>query len=298
MTLADNSGQQTDELLEGPPLPTVESLSDAAIFEELGAPYTLTQRHREAFYRDGFVKLTNVLTPGAVIRLRQELIKLLGKTFNTSLDGGARDRFLSLEMAWLENPVVRAYVLSARIGKICAELLDVKSVRLYHDNILSKEPGCGRTPWHYDDHHFPLATDDVVTAWIPAQPVPVAMGPLSFAKPLGVFELVKDIEFNKFDTSYDRRVAEAFEASNVAVENGAFDIGEVSFHHNRSFHTAARNRTRQSRVVLASTYFADGARILDQPTMVSGDWEKFIPGAGPGDLAASEMNPICWPSGS
>jgi len=242
VTLADNSGQQTDELLEGPPLPTVESLSDAAIFEELGAPYTLTQRHREAFYRDGFVKLTNVLTPGAVIRLRQELIKLLGKTFNTSLDGGARDRFLSLEMAWLENPVVRAYVLSARIGKICAELLDVKSVRLYHDNILSKEPGCGRTPWHYDDHHFPLATDDVVTAWIPAQPVPVAMGPLSFAKPLGVFELVKDIEFNKFDTSYDRRVAEAFEASNVAVENGAFDIGEVSFHHNRSFHTAARNR--------------------------------------------------------
>jgi len=298
VTLADNSGQQTDELLEGPPLPTVESLSDAAIFEELGAPYTLTQRHREAFYRDGFVKLTNVLTPGAVIRLRQELIKLLGKTFNTSLDGGARDRFLSLEMAWLENPVVRAYVLSARIGKICAELLDVKSVRLYHDNILSKEPGCGRTPWHYDDHHFPLATDDVVTAWIPAQPVPVAMGPLSFAKPLGVFELVKDIEFNKFDTSYDRRVAEAFEASNVVVENGAFDIGEVSFHHNRSFHTAARNRTRQSRVVLASTYFADGARILDQPTMVSGDWEKFIPGAGPGDLAASEMNPICWPSGS
>ena len=90
----------------------------------------------------------------------------------------------------------------------------------------------------------------MVTAWIPAQPVPVAMGPLAFAKPLGVFELVKDIEFNKFDTSYDRRVAEAFEAGNVAVEDGAFDIGEVSFHHNRSFHTAARNRTRQSRVVL------------------------------------------------
>ncbi|MAI48953.1 MAG: snoK [Rhodospirillaceae bacterium] len=298
VTLADNSGQQTDELLEGPPLPTMESPSDAEISEELGSPYTLTQRHREAFCRDGFIKLANVLTPGAVIRLRQELIRLLGETFNTSLDGGARDRFLSLEMAWLDNPVVRAYVLSARIGKICAELLDVKSVRLYHDNILSKEPGCGRTPWHYDDHHFPLATDDVVTAWIPAQPVPVAMGPLSFAKPLDVFELVKDIEFNKFDTSYDRRVAEAFEASNVAIEDGAFDIGEVSFHHNRSFHTAARNRTRQSRVVLASTYFADGARILDQPTMVSGDWEKFIPGAGPGDLAASEMNPICWPSGS
>jgi hypothetical protein len=86
-----------------------------------------------------------------------------------------------------------------------------------------------------------------------------------------------------------------FKAGNVAVEDGAFDIGEVSFHHNKSFHTAARNRTRQSRIVLASTYFADGARILDQPTMVSGDWQKFIPGASPGDVAASEMNPVCWP---
>jgi len=29
--------------------------------------------------------------------------------------------------------------------------------------------------------------------------------------------------------------------------------------------------------------------------MVSGDWQKFIPGASPGDVAASEMNPVCWP---
>jgi hypothetical protein len=29
--------------------------------------------------------------------------------------------------------------------------------------------------------------------------------------------------------------------------------------------------------------------------MVSGDWQKFIPGVNPGDIAASELNPICWP---
>ena len=45
------------------------------------------------------------------------------------------------------------------------------------------------------------------------------------------------------------------------------------------------------------TYFGDGARIVDEPTMVSGDWQKFIPGALPGDLAKSEFNPICWYSG-
>ena len=295
MTLADNSEQRTAELSAVPPMPSIDLPSDAAIFEELRVPYALTREHCEAFRRDGFVKLTNVLSPEAVIRLRQELTKLLGEAFDTSLDGGVQDRFLSLEMAWLDNPVIKAYVLSPRIGRISAELLNVPSVRLYHDNILSKEPGCGRTPWHYDDHHFPLATNDVVTAWIPAQPIPIEMGPLSFAKPLSVFELVEAIEFNKFDTSYDRQIAEVFKANDVVVEESPFEIGEVSFHHNLSFHTAASNRTRQSRIVLANTYYADGARILDQPTMVSGDWQKFIPGASPGDVAASKLNPVCWP---
>ncbi len=298
VTLADNGAQNNGELFEPPPLPEIDLPSDATISEELRTPYGLTKEHIGAFKRDGFVKLANVLTPGAVIRLRQELIKLLRDTFDTPLDGGTRDRFLSHEMAWLDNPLIRGYVLSPRIGRICADLLNVPSVRLYHDNILSKEPGCGRTPWHYDDHHFPLQTDDVVTVWMPAQPIPIEMGPLSFAKPLGVSELVKHIEFNKFDTSYDRRVTEVFKRRNITIENGGFEIGEVSFHHNRSFHTAAANRTRRSRIVLASTYFVDGARILDQPTMVSGDWEKFIPGANPGEVAASKMNPICWPVGA
>ena len=295
VTLADNSAEKKGELFELQPMPEIDLPSDAAIVEELRTPYELTREHITSFQRDGFVKLSNVLTLGAVIRLRRELIKLLEEAYNTSLDGGMRDRFLSLDMAWLDNPIVREYVLSPRIGKICAGLLSVPSVRLYHDNILSKEPGCGRTPWHYDDHHFPLATDHVVTAWMPAQPIPVGMGPLSFAKPLSVFELVKDIEFNKFDTSYDRRITEVFKHKNVAVENGSFSIGEVSFHHNRSFHTAAANLTNQSRVVLASTYFVDGARVVDQPTMVSGEWEKFIPGVSPGEVAASKMNPVCWP---
>ena len=204
-------------------------------------------------------------------------------------------RCLSLERMWLQNTLLKSYVLSPRIAKISADLLGVKSVRLYHDNALAKEPGCGRTPWHCDDDHFPLATHDVVTAWIPAQPIPTAMGPLAFAKPLSIFELVKDIHFNKFDTSYDRQITTAFESNNVAVEDSPFAMGEVSFHHNRSFHTAGRNKTTRTRIVLANTFFVDGARVVDQPTMVSGDWQKFIPGVGPGEIAASKLNPICWP---
>ena len=43
-------------------------------------------------------------------------------------------------MMWLENTLIREFVLSSRIAKICAELLSVK-IRLYHDNALVKESG-------------------------------------------------------------------------------------------------------------------------------------------------------------
>jgi hypothetical protein len=297
ITLADNTDQPNDSVLvQLPTNPHLDILTDSDIEDELITPYHVTKDQCLTFRRDGFIKLQNVLSGSAIVRLRHELLQLLNKTFHITLKGNSNNRFLSLEMMWLNNSLIRNYVLSPRIAKISADLLGVKSVRLYHDNALVKEPGCGRTPWHCDDYHFPLATQDVVTAWIPAQPIPVEMGPLAFAKPLSVFELVKDIKFNKFDTSYDKLVAETFRSNNVEIEAGPFEIGEVSFHHNRSFHTAARNRTTQNRVVLANTFFADGARVIEQPTMVSGDWQKFIPGVGPGEIAASKLNPVCWPS--
>ena len=292
VTLADNKDNATN-IIDIPPIQHLDMPSDSELGVELSTPYKLTKDHKLAFRRDGFIRLPNVLSPAAVFRLRKELIRLLNKTFP---ENNRANRFLSLEMMWIESPIIRQYVLSPRIAKISADLLSVKSVRLYHDNALSKEPGCGRTPWHYDDHHFPLETNDVVTAWMPAQPVPLSMGPLSFAKPLNVFNLVKNITFNKNDTSYDKKVTEIFKANNVSIDSKPFGIGEASFHHNLSFHTAGNNRTSQSRIVLANTYFADGARVVKEPTMVSGDWQKFIPGADPGGVVASEFNPVCWPS--
>ena len=138
MTLADNSGHKAGDLLDVAPLPSADLPSDSEIAEEMRLPFELTTQHQEDFRRDGFVKLANVLSPGAVIKLRKELIRLLEEAFMVSLDGGVRDRFLSIELAWPENSLIRSYVISERIGRICAELLDVKSVRLYHDNILSK----------------------------------------------------------------------------------------------------------------------------------------------------------------
>ena len=92
----------------------------------------------------------------------------------------------------------------------------------------------------------------MVTAWIPAQAIPIEMGPLTFAKPLEIYKLVENIEFNEFDTSYDKKIIDIFKKEKVSIVEEPFELGEVSFHHNLSFHTASENKTTQSRIVSVS----------------------------------------------
>ena len=294
VSLADNNNTE-DKIITAKPLPDITIPSDDEIKSELAESYPITNDQIVFFRRNGFIKLKKVFKPGTVLKLRVELINLLKKEFSIDPDKGARNRFLSLEMIWTKNKLLRSYVLSPRLGQISANLLEVPTIRLYHDNVLAKQAGCGRTPWHFDDHHFPLDTNDVVTAWIPAQPTPVEMGPLSFAYPLSVHKLVDNVKFEKTGSSYDRGISEVFSKNGVAINETPFELGEVSFHHNLSFHTASRNGTNRSRIALANTYYRDGARVIDSPTMVSGDWQKFMPNVKPGDVAASPLNPICWP---
>jgi hypothetical protein len=291
MSLAD--GPAPDGPLVDPPAHDAGPLpSDDEIVAELAVAYPLTDEQIDEFRTNAFVNLPGVLSPGAVQRLRTRLRTLLDEAVDPEVG------FQSREMMWLDDDLVRAAVLSPRIGGISAALLGTERVRLYHDNALSKEPGAGRTPWHFDAHHFPLDSPKVLTAWIPLQPTPREMGPLAFARGADVGNLVADLQFDKHGTSYDRGVSEVFRAQAVQVEDGPFAAGEVSFHGANCFHTAGANRTTEARVVLANTYFADGTRVVPSPTMVSGDWRKFIPGAEPGQVVASPRNPLLEPCGT
>ncbi|MFK7735420.1 MAG: phytanoyl-CoA dioxygenase family protein [Pirellulaceae bacterium] len=292
MSLAENApGEGEENLIELPKPATYPAPNEQALVEELSQPFSLSPSQVESFQSHGFIKLKNVLSPGALSLLRAEMATMFEEQSEQ-----LGSRFGSLEMMWEQNQAVRAFVFSTRLAKLAAELMGVGAVRLYHDNGLSKQPGCGRTPWHYDGHHFPIATEKVCTVWIPLQEIPDAMGPLGFAKSMDVVKLVEDIPFNKFDSSYDQRVNERLRDHGIEVDLSPFDLGEVSFHHNLNFHTASSNRTTIPRMVLATTYFEDGARVIDAPHMVNGDWRRFMPGIEPGQVINTPLNPILYPN--
>lgn len=287
VTLAENPGE-LGPLTAGPGLPAGPAATDAQVRQALAVPYALTGEQVDAFRTEAFVKLPGVLSPAVVLRLAQRLEDLLRAEHGDDTAG----RFTALEQMWLHDDLMREVALSPRLGGLAADLLDEPAVRIYHDNALSKEPGCGRTPWHHDDEHFPLASAQAVTAWMPMSAIPPAMGPLSFARGTGLRPLVADLAFDKVGTSYDVAVARRFGAAGISVQDGPYAVGEVSFHSALCFHTAGPNRTTQPRRALATTYLADGVRVVDSPTMISGAWRDFLPGVAPGGLAASPLNPV------
>jgi ectoine hydroxylase-related dioxygenase (phytanoyl-CoA dioxygenase family) len=287
LSLADDDGAPTELVDLDPPeavaLPTIDELR-----EELATPYALSSAQAEQFRSEGYLKVKRVLSPGALALARGEVERLAAEG-----DGPGTSGFLSLDLMWQgDSEILRLFALSPRLGRLAADLLGVDDTRIYHDNVLSKTPGCGRTPWHFDAHHFPIASRDIVTSWIPLQAIPAPMGPLAFAAGIDTWKVVDGVDFSSIDSSYDRGVAETFKASGVVVDDTPFELGEVSFHHAWCFHFARGNATTQPRQVMATTYFADGAPLVDSPTMVSGDFEKFMPGAKPGAVIDTPLNPI------
>lgn len=90
-----------------------------------------------------------------------------------------------MQMMWAIDPLVRAIVLSPRIGGIVSRLLGCTDLRLYHDNCLSRAPGSKRTLWHCDDGpngYMAVGGPQVATVWFPLLQCSPAMGSLVFPR--------------------------------------------------------------------------------------------------------------------
>ena len=66
VSLADNDGKQS-ELINADPLPDIEIPSDDEVISELAEPYYLTSDQINFFKKNGFIKLKEVFSPGAVL---------------------------------------------------------------------------------------------------------------------------------------------------------------------------------------------------------------------------------------
>jgi ectoine hydroxylase-related dioxygenase (phytanoyl-CoA dioxygenase family) len=182
--------------------------------------------------------------------------------------------------------------MSPRLGKIAADLLEVDGVRMYHDQALFKEAGGGFTPWHVDQHYWPMATDRSVTAWIPLQATPLDMGPMQFAA--GSQRLDTGRHLHISDDS-EREIGEHLKLADFQMVCEPYDLGEVSFHLGWTFHRAGANVTDRPRNVMTIIYM-DEKMTLAEPKNKSQENDRagFMPGIEVGELCDTPKNPVIF----
>ncbi len=154
-------------------------------------------------------------------------------------------------------------------------------------------PFGGITPGHQDQHYWPLDTRNTVTMWMLLVDVTAEMGTMHFASGshregyLGDMP-IRDASEQSFQQYIRTRGYEVVSGQVMAA-------GDASFHYGWTLHGAPGNTTTRMREVMTVIWFEAGARVIapDNPNRAR-DLERWLPGLKPGDVAASQLNPLAW----
>ena len=267
-----------------------------SISEFLNEPYSLSQEQIDFYQKNRFIKLKEVLNLETIQFFNEAISKQVNEMNQeqTALEDRTTygQALLQLFNLWTENPIIKEFIFSKRIAKIASDLMEVKGVRLYHDQALFKEGGGGITPWHADQYYWPLETDKTITAWIPLQETPLEMGPLEFSA--GSHSIVEGRELEIGDES-EEVIQKKLRVTDFKHVIEAFDIGEISFHSGWIFHRAGANSTNEMRKVMTIIYM-DKDMLLKNPDNKNQihDWNTWCPGAKIGEIINSPINPVLY----
>ena len=127
------------------------------------------------YQRDGVVVLRDVLTPDEVNSLRVGIDEVVARPSPRAKVASAPDDpgfFIEDFSTWREHPTFESVIRTSRLAEVAADLMGSRTVTMYHDHILVKEPGTRqRTPWHQDQPYYDVEGKQNVSFWIPVDPV-------------------------------------------------------------------------------------------------------------------------------
>ena len=128
-----------------------------------------------AFAADGAVCIRQLLNAEEVSALRAGIdANLAAPSPRAKVASRADDPGLFIEdfCNWPTNPHYQRVIFESALAQTAALLMASRSVRLYHDHMLTKEAGTRQpTPWHQDQPYYNIDGLQNCSMWIAADPV-------------------------------------------------------------------------------------------------------------------------------
>ncbi len=263
---------------------------------ELARPYQVEPDSCVRYRHEGHILLRGVATIAEIEHYRPLLIGLADRYARIRNVSVAPDEAMPLleyvANAWRKSEEIREFVFAERFARIAAELMGVRSVRLYHDEVLVKEPGGSPAPWHKDHYNWPLETHHTVKMWLALVDITDDMAPIRLAS--GSHHAG---QFPEVPPSYesDELFSQIIHDHHIPIVSHPMRAGDAVFYSGQSLHSTSANTGARRREVLTIIYFADGTHIMKvNHENRQRDLEEFLPGLLPGEPAVSPLNPILF----
>ncbi len=129
----------------------------------------------ESFQRDGAVCLRQLFGPEEIAALRAGIDANLARLSPRAKVASTQDdpgRFVEDFCNWQENEDYRRFIFDSALPETAGRLMRSRAARLYHDHMLTKEPGTrAATPWHQDQPYYNIEGRQNISFWIPVDPV-------------------------------------------------------------------------------------------------------------------------------
>ena len=222
---------------------------------------TLDLRTIERFHQDGFTIIRNLFDVKEVARYRAASLAI--STTQAKLPQGAdatyQQAFTQVVNPWRTDSVIREMTFHPRLVA-AAQQLAGRSIRLWHDQILTKEPrnGCA-SQFHQDQPYWPLGRDiGSYAAWIALGDTPEEHGCMRFIpgsqRHRGVPAQALTRKGHLFELC-----PELAEVERVCIPLRA---GDVTFHDGFTAHEAGPNQLDHPRVAHSVIFVDAEARYL------------------------------------
>ena len=261
----------------------------------------------EGYRRDGVARLGQVIAPEWIERLRagvEENMARPGPYAKLYTPAGQPGKFFGDYCNWQRIPEYRAFFVESGLAAIAAELMGSRKVNLYHEHVLVKEPGTReKTPWHHDQPYYPVDGVQIVSFWIPLDPVPRSTCPQYVA---GSHRWGKWYAPKRFADSQDHsNTSVDFEAvpdeDTLRREHTllAYDLqpGDCIAFHGLTLHGAPGHEHAGRRRAVAARFTGDDARfVLREGFMSPPPPTEGSPASG--DTMDSEAFPVVWRDGA
>jgi ectoine hydroxylase-related dioxygenase (phytanoyl-CoA dioxygenase family) len=259
----------------------------------------------ERFQRDGAVCIRGMFEPREIAELRAGIDLNLARLSPRAKVASAPEDpgyFVEDFCNWQENPHYRRFIFESTLAPTAARLMQSSSARLYHDHMLTKEPGTRQpTPWHQDQPYYNIDGRQNVSFWIPVDPVSRAstlelvagshrgpwLMPRSFmdsqAKwfPEGTLEDLPDIEAH---------------AQDFPILGWQLEPGDAVCFHMLMLHAARGVDGPQRRRVFSVRFLGDDITHAPRRWKTSPEFPGLAAELAPGAPMNHPLFPLLWPA--